>query len=80
MISSTKPIQPGIGFIGNKSTPTTMLDTGIFCRATCIHPPGAAHKSIHTRDFCKNSNFRFNCINLKAARDLYPAQKKILYD
>ena len=39
---------------------------GIFCDATWSHPPGAAHRSTHTRDRCKNSCFLFNCSNLKA--------------
>jgi len=52
--------------------PITILETGMFCFATCIHPPGAAHRSTHTRDFCRNSNLRFNCMSLKAARDLNP--------
>lgn len=58
--------------------PTTILETGIFCFATCIHPPGAAHKSTKTLDFCRKLNFLFNCINLNAARDLKPEklQKK----
>lgn len=49
----------------------------MFCLATCIHPPGAAHKSIKTRDLCRKLNFRFNWINLKAARDRYPTIKYI---
>ena len=44
-------IHPGIGFMGTKSTPMIRLDIGICSLATCIHDPGAAHKSIHTRDF-----------------------------
>lgn len=39
---------------------------GIFCDATWSHPPGAAHRSTHTRDRCKNSCFLFNCSSLKA--------------
>ena len=71
-MSSVREIQPGMGFIGNRSTPTMMLETGMFCWATCIQPPGAAHKSMHTRDFWRNSNLRFSWISLKAARDLKP--------
>lgn len=59
-------------FINSLGLPITILETGMFCFATCIHPPGAAHRSTHTRDFCRNSNLRFNCISLKAARDLNP--------
>ena len=58
--------------INSLGLPITILETGMFCFATCIHPPGAAHRSTHTRDFCRNSNLRFNCISLKAARDLNP--------
>ena len=63
-------MHPGIGFIGTKSTPIIKLDIGICSFATCIHEPGAAHKSIHTLDFWRNSYFRFNCTNLNDARDL----------
>jgi len=61
-----------ITLINSLGLPITILETGMFCFATCIHPPGAAHRSTHTRDFCRNSNLRFNCISLKAARDLNP--------
>ena len=65
-----KAMQPGIGLIGAKSTPIIRLDIGMCSLATCIHDPGAAHRSMHTRDFWRNSNLRFNWINLKEARDL----------
>ena len=65
-----KAMQPGIGLIGAKSTPIMRLDMGMCSLATCIHDPGAAHKSMHTRDFWRNSNFRFNWISLNEARDL----------
>jgi len=56
------------------------LDTGICCAATCNQPPGAAHRSIHTRDDWRNSYFRFNCNSLKAARDLKPTEKQTLFN
>lgn len=56
----------------------TMLETGICFTATCIHPPGAAHKSTSTRDFWRNSNFRFNWISLNAARERYPEEKNVV--
>lgn len=59
-------------------SPTTMLDTGMFCFATCIQPPGAAHRSTHTRDFCRNSNLRLSWMSLKAARDLNPGSENIV--
>jgi hypothetical protein len=72
-LSATTPVgQYTINVKKLTRLPITMLETGIFCFATCIHPPGAAHRSTHTRDFCRNSNLRFNCMSLKAARDLNP--------
>ena len=49
--------------------PIMILDIGMCWDATCSHPPGAAHKSMHTLDFSKKPNLRFNCSSLKAARD-----------
>ena len=40
--------------------PMMRLDIGMNCCATCSQPPGAAHKSIHMEDFCRNSCFLFN--------------------
>ena len=55
---------------GIQNIPMIREDIGIYSFATCIHPPGAAHKSIHTWDFPRKSNFLFSWINLKAALDL----------
>lgn len=52
-----------------------MLDTGVFSAQTCNHPPGAAHKSITTREFWRNSYFLFSWISLNADRALYPVIK-----
>jgi len=56
------------------NVPTITLDTGICWDATCSQPPGAAHRSMHTRDDCRNSYLRFSCSSLKAARDLKPVK------
>jgi hypothetical protein len=37
-------------------------------RSLSYQPPGAAHRSIKTRDFSKKLYFLFNWINLKAER------------
>lgn len=52
------------------------LEIGMFCDATCNHPPGAAHKSMHTRDRCRNSYFLFNCRSLNADRARKPAKRE----
>ena len=39
---------------------------------TCIHDPGAAHRSIHTLLFWRNSHFLLSWTSLKVALDLYP--------
>ena len=50
--------------------PTMRLDTGVFSATTCIHPPGAAQRSMTTRAWFKKLNFLFSWISLKAALDL----------
>ena len=64
VISQTNVLQPGIGLIGSRSTPILMLLMGIYFSATyslnykkTYHPPGAAHKSTKTLEFCKKLNF-----------------------
>ena len=40
--------------------PTMRLDTGVFSATTCIHPPGAAQRSMTTRAWFKKLNFLFS--------------------
>lgn len=62
-----------------QTPPISKLDTGMYCAATCIQPPGAAHKSTHTCDCCRNSYLRFSCTNLKAARERKPKNRIRIY-
>lgn len=41
----TYPVQPRMGLMGTRSTPTTSEPMGMWFTATCIHPPGAAQRS-----------------------------------
>ena len=60
VMSATIDLQLGMGMMGTKSTPTIMLPTGICFEATCIHPPGAAQRSINTFEESRKLNRRFN--------------------
>jgi len=39
---------------------------------TCVHPPGAAHKSRTVCAFWRMENLRLICVSLNAARDRKP--------
>ena len=60
--------------MGNISTATICVSPvrGIVRAATCVQPPGAAHKSNTILASCKNGNLRLIWVNLKAARERYP--------
>jgi hypothetical protein len=72
VISPIKEEVPGTFLIGSKSTPIIVELTGMHYLATCIHPPGAAHKSTRVVELLRKLYFLFNCINLYAALDRYP--------
>ena len=72
VMSLIMAMHPGMGLMGARSTPTIREDMGMCSLATCIHDPGAAHRSMQTRDFWRNSNFLFSWTNLKEARERYP--------
>ena len=61
--------------MGNISTAIIVVE-GSLGRArehTCVHPPGAAHKSRTVRVLLFNiENLRLICVNLKAARERNP--------
>ena len=46
---------------------------------TCVHPPGAAHKSNTVCAFCNIENLRLICVSLKAARDRNPCSFATVY-
>jgi len=56
--------------IFTKSTPNTHEATDILLRHTCIHDPGAQHKSIITEDVSNTLYLEFICTNLNDALDL----------
>ncbi len=70
VMSPCKQMHPAMGLMGTRSIPMMSEDTGMCAWATCIQEPGAAHRSMHTRDFCRNSNLRFSWMSLKEALDL----------
>lgn len=43
-------------------------DSGMYLLATWSQPPGAAHRSISTRDRSRKLNFLFSWISLNAER------------
>lgn len=50
--------------------PSTQDATDILFRQTCIHEPGAQHKSMITEDCSKNLYLEFIWTNLNDALDL----------
>jgi len=59
-----------IDLILTKSTPRIHDETDILLRQTCIHEPGAQHKSNTTEELSNNLYLEFICNNLNDALDL----------
>jgi hypothetical protein len=72
VISLWKLIHLGIALIGARSQPTMSEPAGHTSEATCIHDPGAAHRSMTTLEFSRKLYFLLSCISLKAALARYP--------
>ena len=69
VMSSMSATHFGMGLIAARSTPMHGLSFGMCCRATCIHEPGAAHRSSTPFDRARNSYFLSSWSSLKAARE-----------
>jgi hypothetical protein len=72
VISLWKLMHRGMAFIGARSQPTMSEPAGHTSEATCIHDPGAAHRSMTTLDFSRKLYFLLSCMSLKAALARYP--------
>jgi len=57
VMSDTMQVTPCMGLIGARSMAMILEPEGMFFCATCDQPPGAAHRSKHTFDWLKKSNF-----------------------